>query len=1278
MIQPLLRACPRLFALGIMAVFAATPSLAANPFVHQLFSSNLVLQRDASDPIWGWVSPGGTVTVTVQNQNSNTIQTTNTVAGTDGRWQVTVGPFGLVTNNAAYTIIISSPGQTTVTLTNVLIGDVWLFSGQSNMAFSMNSIGVINTAQEVADSVNYTNLRCFTVPEVETTGPQTNLGSGSWQVVGPSNAGNLTASGYFTAREIYKQQHIPIGILCSAWPGTEIECWVNLNFALSISDYIQPYFDQTLQTGAGNSVSYIYNAMIAPLPPFRIRAVEWYQGEYNTSIPQQYSRMLPGLMSSWRSWFGQTNLPFIIIQLPNYSAAQTQPVEVNSWAELRDAQLNTVLNDTNSRLVSTIDIGQGALHPTDKQDVGLRAAWAAANLVYGQNIVDECPLCTAVSVSGTNLRCTFANVGAGLIVGFKDPYNPLSPVVPTNTPLLNFALAGVTGNYYAANAQITASNQVTLWSASVPAPARVRFGWGNNPPCNLYNQITDTNGNFLNGIPASPFRNDPVNQLMVNLGVGSGYYTSNTAVSVTASNFTGETFDHWSGDTNFLSGAGAATVIATQSQEYVSILANFRITAAPSGLSVASAAGQVTLNWNAMAATHYNVKRSSAIGGPYTTVGADLIGATSFTDAGVTVGSTYYYVVSATNILNEGPNSAPVTVVVSAAPPHNFTNLWDANGLSLPSPSDGSGTWLTSSNWWNGTTNVNGNWTAAPLDSAQFGAGTPGNYTISLAGGSVGATNIIFATSGYTLTNGTLSLAGTVPITVASGVGAIINCVANPAAVSVGNGGVLTWGGGGNGILGGISTGGGTFVLASPSPKTFSTGGNPTVNLGDPVGGTGGLVVSNNSTLTEGGSFNLGSGASGFMTVNSGSAAVNVATLLVARNGGASIGRLRLVNGTISAGSNTGIRVGYSLNSTAAASELDILGGTLSQNGPLLVLENSTLATATVLISGGTALLGGIDFGNGSSSGGASLTLAGGTVYLGSGGIANLSIGSFKTAITLSGGILGATTNWSTPLPMVLTNVNGYITLQAADTNGNPQNITLSGTLSGAGGLIKTGAGTLTLTGTNTYSGGITVSAGALALTTGNALMAYTNHGAALNLKVAAPGATLPASTAVFDGTNPKITFDLAALGNTTAAAFSCASLVLNANVTVNVSNAPANGTSLLLTYYGARSGAGNFIPGAIPAGAAIVDDPTTKRVLLTYLPSTSPAIGEVNYNGSQFNFSGSNGTPFSSYRILQTTNLLGKWQPVYAGQFDAAGAFTSSIPAALGQTNTFYRLVTP
>src|SRR5882724_8002631 len=252
--------------------FAAVEADAAPLVLHRLFSSHMVLQRDAADPVWGWATPGATVTVKVFNQSSASIQTNTAVAGSDGRWQVAVGPFGLVANNAAYSVTISD-GTTTITLTDVLIGDVWLCSGQSNMEYSLNTIGVTNLSQEIADSINYPNIRNFFVPKTSSLIPQTNISSGSWAVTGPGNVGNVSATAYFTAREIYKQQGVPIGILVSAWNGTEIKLWTDSDFANGFADFTQGIFDDSVQPADNNTISGGYNAMIAPLAPFRLKAI---------------------------------------------------------------------------------------------------------------------------------------------------------------------------------------------------------------------------------------------------------------------------------------------------------------------------------------------------------------------------------------------------------------------------------------------------------------------------------------------------------------------------------------------------------------------------------------------------------------------------------------------------------------------------------------------------------------------------------------------------------------------------------------------------------------------------------------------------------------------------------------------------------------------------------------------------------------------------------------------------------------------------------------------
>jgi autotransporter-associated beta strand protein len=333
-----------------------------------------------------------------------------------------------------------------------------------------------------------------------------------------------------------------------------------------------------------------------------------------------------------------------------------------------------------------------------------------------------------------------------------------------------------------------------------------------------------------------------------------------------------------------------------------------------------------------------------------------------------------------------------------------------------------------------------------------------------------------------TLTNATAINLGTANFDVT------MNCALVATGFGVGSGRTLTLGGGSTAFLSGTSTGMGTLQLNAASAKSFTANGNPIINMGNPTTGTGGLVVSNNCTLTESGSFQIGiNGSSGLVTINSPTAAFNTlgsaGTIMVARNGGASNGRLTLVNGSIStAGSSnpTGIQIGLSLNNAAARGWLDIQGGSLTVPQTLSIGKTITTAAAqtAMTIEGGTSTIGTINFGDSSTTGSGSLTMTGGALYVGAGGMNHLGTGSFT-----SGGTIGATADWSSSLPMTLANVNGSITFQTADSNAVAHNITLSGVLSGAGGLIKTGSGTLILSGANTYTGGTILTAGTLALT---------------------------------------------------------------------------------------------------------------------------------------------------------------------------------------------------
>jgi len=341
-------------------------------------------------------------------------------------------------------------------------------------------------------------------------------------------------------------------------------------------------------------------------------------------------------------------------------------------------------------------------------------------------------------------------------------------------------------------------------------------------------------------------------------------------------------------------------------------------------------------------------------------------------------------------------------------------------------------------------------------------------------------------------------------------------------------------------------------------------------------------------------------------------------------------------------------------------------------------------------MSGGTATVGAISFGgaNGtvgsanSSGGTGSLTMTGGTLYVGAGGITNVGTGTFSSARSLSGGTVGATANWSSSLPITLATTGGSITFQAADAAAVGRNISLSGPLSGPGGLIKSGAGALTLSGANTYTGGTTINAGLLILsTTNNVSMAYTNNGGNLNLHRASVGSSLPASSFSFGNSGPQLTFDLASFGASLTLITNSGNLTMNGNVVVNVSNAPVSGTSVLFSYAGARSGSGSFVAGTIPSGASIIDDSAGRKVSLAYLPGTPPVITNLNYSSGTIGFSGTNGAPFLTYRILSTTNVtapIPNWVPVWTNSFDASGHFNVTLPINPAMPNSFYRLAMP
>lgn len=475
--------CTMLLLLAMTAAFAADPG---KPFLAPLFTSNMVWQRDVMAPIWGWTTPGVTITVRMLNK------TATATADVDGKWLAKLGPFKA---GGPYTLTVSGPE--TVTLQNVLVGDVWLCSGQSNM--EMGILLANNGAEEAAKATDG-NIRLFFVPKVLQLTPQQTV-SGQWDVCSPATVakggwGGFSAAAYFFGRQLRQDINVPIGLIDSSWGGTPAEAWTSGEKLQQELPEFLPRL-QAVDTAAiefaGKPVpaqfgtgtpGVLYNGMIAPLLPFAIKGAIWYQGESNAGAWMQYRILLPAMISDWRARFGVGDFPFLIVSIANYMAKDAQPADPD-WARLREAQFLTTQKLPKCGLAITIDIGDTSdIHPKNKQEVGRRLALPAEALAYGKKLEYSGPVYSKMTVSGNTIRLSFDHLGGGLVM--------------KGEKLLGFAIAGADHKYVWATAVID-GNTVVVSASGIANPVDVRYDWGNNPDGNLYNKA---------GLPTVPFRTD--------------------------------------------------------------------------------------------------------------------------------------------------------------------------------------------------------------------------------------------------------------------------------------------------------------------------------------------------------------------------------------------------------------------------------------------------------------------------------------------------------------------------------------------------------------------------------------------------------------------------------------------------------------------------------------------------------------------------------------------------------------------------------------------------
>lgn len=455
-----------------------------------LVSSGLVLQRDQPARIWGWNLSGNEVTVSLNNK------TYTAVPGADKKWFVTLDPMPA---GGPHQIHISTDGDS-VSLEDVLFGDVWLCSGQSNMTFAMSLLAA-REAGDIAESANR-NIREFQVKREYSFEPKDDL-AGKWQEANPENVLKFSAVAYYMAKNLYQKYRVPVGIIHSAWGGTPAEAWVSPEALTDFPHYAEKYsfFRDSVNLTAALEKSRqaddktfrihyqpaaLYNAMIHPLIPYTLKGIAWYQGEANSKKAPEYARLLTTLIRGWRESWQQGEIPFLIVQLANYMSAQKNPSE-GGWAAIREAQLEVSRTVPNTALIVTIDVGEANdIHPLNKKEVGRRLALAAEKTAYREKDgVHSGPVYQSMRRNGKKVILSFTDTGSGLIAKGGE--------------LARFAIAGKDRQFTWASAKI-AGDRVIVWSDAVPDPVAVRYAWASNPEgCNLYNK---------EGLPASPFRTD--------------------------------------------------------------------------------------------------------------------------------------------------------------------------------------------------------------------------------------------------------------------------------------------------------------------------------------------------------------------------------------------------------------------------------------------------------------------------------------------------------------------------------------------------------------------------------------------------------------------------------------------------------------------------------------------------------------------------------------------------------------------------------------------------
>jgi sialate O-acetylesterase len=501
------------WGLSLAVSLLAAGTAVADVKLPAIFTSHMVLQQGQADRVWGWADAGEEVTVTIADQ------TKTATAGDDGKWLVTLDPLKV---GGPHTLAVK--GKNEIKLDDVLVGEVWLCSGQSNMGMA---VGQSTDGDLESLAANFPRIRLISVPQVGTQEPQSDF-KGQWELCTPETVKQFSAVGFFFGRQLYQTLDVPVGLIDDAWGGSACEAWIARDI-LAADEKYQPLlarweqiekdypqaaadypaklaewkaeadkakaegkpFRQPPQHPDGamrgnHRPANIYNGVLKPTIGYGIRGAIWYQGESNAGRAYQYRDLFPLMISSWRKEWDIGEFPFYWVQLADFGAERLAPAE-SGWAELREAQTMTMSKLPNTGEAVIIDVGEGKdIHPRNKQDVGKRLArWALAR-DYGVNVPYHSPQYKSMEQQDGKIVLTFDHAAGGFrLFDVNDPRG--------------FAIAGADKKFVWANAKVVAPGKIEVWSDQVKEPIAVRYAWADNPICNVYG---------ADGLPLTPFRTD--------------------------------------------------------------------------------------------------------------------------------------------------------------------------------------------------------------------------------------------------------------------------------------------------------------------------------------------------------------------------------------------------------------------------------------------------------------------------------------------------------------------------------------------------------------------------------------------------------------------------------------------------------------------------------------------------------------------------------------------------------------------------------------------------